>query len=176
MPVKVGGSYVSEAAYNFAASEAKAGKKESGVLNDLKEKFPNLKFTVGTAPFSGSGMNNVAISPKILKQMENDPEKRMEYEALIYDIAHTEVSTNAPGRKVKSHGFIIEDDGMGFSKEALDKIRSGKSDTEYDCSICTINKRLKELYNEQIDIKTAPEKGSVVSLRIPLKREPKKSK
>ena len=70
--------------------------------------------------------------------------------------------------------FIIEDDGMGFSKEAFDKIRNNNSDTEYDCSICTINKRLKALYNEQLDIKTAPDKGSVVSLRIPLKREPNK--
>ena len=57
-------------------------------------------------------MNNVSISPKILKQMEQDPEKRMEYEALIYDIAHTDVQSNrAPGHKLKSHGFIIEDDG-----------------------------------------------------------------
>lgn len=82
------------------------------MLKSLAEKFPELKFSVGTKPFSGTGMNNVSISPKILKQMEKDPEKRMEYEALIYDIAHTDVqSGRLPEHKLKSHGFIIEDDG-----------------------------------------------------------------
>ena len=113
MPVKVGGSYVSEAAYSFAKAQVTDKSEDSGgVLKSLAEKFPNLKFSVGTKPFSGTGMNNVSISPKILKQMEKDPEKRMEYEALIYDIAHTDVqSGRLPEHKLKSHGFIIEDDG-----------------------------------------------------------------
>ena len=112
MPVKVGGSYVSEAAYSFAKAQVKDKAEDSGVMKSLAEKFPNLKFSVGTAPFSGTGLNNVSISPKILKQMEQDPEKRLEYEALIYDIAHTDVqSGRAPEHKLKSHGFIIEDDG-----------------------------------------------------------------
>lgn len=112
MPVKVGGSYVSEAAYSFAKAQATDNTENSGVMKSLAEKFPNLKFSVGTAPFSGTGMNNVSISPKILKQMETDPEKRMEYEALIYDIAHTDVqSGRAPEHKLKAHGFIIENDG-----------------------------------------------------------------
>ena len=112
MPVKVGGSYVSEAAYSFAKAQVTDKTEESGVMKSLAEKFPNLKFSVGTAPFSGKGLNNVSISPKFLKQMEKDPEKRLEYEALIYDIAHTDVqSGRAPEHKLKSHGFIIEDDG-----------------------------------------------------------------
>ena len=112
MPVKVGGSYVSEAAYSFAKAQATDNTENSAVTKSLAEKFPNLKFSVGTKPFSGTGMNNVSISPKILKQMEKDPEKRLEYEALIYDIAHTDVqSGRAPEHKLKSHGFIIEDDG-----------------------------------------------------------------
>ncbi|BAL83655.1 hypothetical protein SELR_19470 [Selenomonas ruminantium subsp. lactilytica TAM6421] len=112
MPVKVGGSYVSEAAYSFAKARATDKKEDSDVMKSLAEKFPNLKFSVGTAPFAGTGTNNVSISSKILKQIEQDPEKRMEYEALIYDIAHTDVTGgNMSGRKVKSHGFIIEDDG-----------------------------------------------------------------
>ena len=115
MPVKVGASYVSEAAYEFAKAqrvEKEEGKEEKGILKSLKEKFPSLNITVGTGPFSGTGTNNLSISSKILKQMEQDPEKRMEYEALIYDIAHTDVNGGImPGRKVKSHGFIIGDDG-----------------------------------------------------------------
>lgn len=104
MPVKIGNSYVSEAALNFAQSQENS---DSNVLQDLKEKFPNLKFQVGTAPFSGSGLNNVSISPKILKEMQNNPEKRVEYEALIYDISNTQISSP----NLKSHGFIITDDG-----------------------------------------------------------------
>ena len=117
MPVKVGASFVSEAAYEFAKArraEKEEGKEEKGkgVLKELKEKYPGLNITVGTGPFSGTGTNNLSISPKILKQMEQDPEKRMEYEALIYDVAHTDVNGGImPGRKMKSHGFIIDDNG-----------------------------------------------------------------
>ena len=75
MPVKVGASFVSEAAYEFAKArraEKEEGKEEKGkgVLKDLKEKYPGLNITVGTGPFSGTGTNNLSISPKILKQME----------------------------------------------------------------------------------------------------------
>ena len=117
MPVKVGASFVSEAAYEFAKArraEKEEGKEDKGkgVLKDLKEKYPGLNITVGTGPFSGTGTNNLSISPKILKEMEQDPEKRMEYEALIYDVAHTDVNGGImPGRKLKSHGFIIDDNG-----------------------------------------------------------------
>ena len=98
MPVRIGNSYVSEAAAQFAMAEketkevkegeGKGSNKGSGVLADLAEKFPGLKITVGTQPFSGSGLKNLSISPKILREMERDPEKRMEYEALIYDVAN----------------------------------------------------------------------------------------
>ncbi|MBQ7705809.1 MAG: hypothetical protein IJT73_10360 [Selenomonadaceae bacterium] len=104
MAVKIGNSYVSEAALSFAQAQENSGGE---VLKDLKSKFPNLKFQVGTAPFSGSGLNNVSISPKILKEMQNNPEKRVEYEALIYDISNTQISSP----NLKSHGFIIGDDG-----------------------------------------------------------------
>ena len=67
MPVKIGGSYVSEAAYSFAPAQVKDKGEDTAVMNSLAEKFPNLKFSVGTKPFSGTGMNNVSISPKILK-------------------------------------------------------------------------------------------------------------
>ena len=111
MPVKIGGSYVSEMAYSFATANNNEENTETNVIKALNEKFPNLKFSIGAGPFSGSGTNNVSISPKILKQMENDPQKRMEYEALIYDIANTPVQSVGGGRKLKSHGFIIGDDG-----------------------------------------------------------------
>ena len=79
MPVKIGGSYVSEAAYSFAQAQVKDKGEDTAVMKSLTEKFPNLKFSVGTKPFSGTGMNNVSISPKILKQMEKEPEKRYQW-------------------------------------------------------------------------------------------------
>ena len=47
MPVKVGASYVTEAAYEFAKArraEREEGKEEKGkgVLKELKEKYPGL--------------------------------------------------------------------------------------------------------------------------------------
>lgn len=123
MPVKVGNSYVTEAALAFAQKSAAEsvdkektkGKGANGVLADLAEKFPKLKFTVGTQPFSGSGMGNVAISPKILREMEKDPAKREEYEALLYDVQETTAGLprthHADGSKVKAQGWIIHEDG-----------------------------------------------------------------
>ena len=122
MPVKVGNSYVSEAALAFAQKSAAEsvdkektkGKGTSGVLAELAEKFPKLKFTVGTQPFSGSGKGNVAIAPNILKEMANDPAKREEYEALLYDVQQCteEMSMTRPnGNKLKAHGWIIHKDG-----------------------------------------------------------------
>ena len=104
MNVKIGNSYVSAAAANFAKNSS---DDEKNILKNLREKFPNLKISVGTAPFSGTGTNNLSISPKILQEMQNNPEKKIEYEALIFDIATQNFSQ--PG--LKSHGFIITDDG-----------------------------------------------------------------
>lgn len=122
MPVRVGNSYVTEAALAFAQKSAAEsvdkektkGKGTSGVLAELAEKFPKLQFTVGTQPFSGSGKGNVAIAPNILKEMANDPAKREEYEALLYDVQQCteEMSMTRPnGNKLKAHGWIIHKDG-----------------------------------------------------------------
>ena len=105
MPVKVGNSYVSEAAYEYAKSQT----DESATLKSLSEKFPNLKFSIGTKPFSGSGLNNVAIAPNILREMENNPEKKMEYEALLYDVAN--LNPPPSNMNVKSQGVIIDSNG-----------------------------------------------------------------
>ena len=105
MPVKVGKSYVSAEALSFAQAQENSS---GNVLKDLKEKFPDLKFQVGTAPFSGSGLKNVSISPKILREMQNNPEKRVEYEALLYDVSNLNWNQNPT---VKSSGVIIDDNG-----------------------------------------------------------------
>lgn len=117
MPVKVGNSYVSEAAYEFAKSQT----DENATLKSLSEKFPNLKFSIGTAPFSGNGLNNVAIAPNILREMETDPEKKIEYEALLYDVAN--LNPPPSSMNIKSQGVIIDSNG-GMSMWSIGESRS----------------------------------------------------
>ena len=111
MPVRVGNSYVSEAAYSYAQSKLAEEGKGGEVLKDLSGRFRDVKFSVGTQPFAGTGTNNISIAPNILRQMEKDPEKRLEYEALIYDC--NECLKNEASRRdgLKSCGFIIGQDG-----------------------------------------------------------------
>ena len=128
MPVKVGNSYVSEAAYEFAKSQT----DESATLKSLAEKFPKLKFSIGTTPFSGSGLNNVAIAPNILREMETNPDKKLEYEALLYDVANLPPPPSS--MNIKSQGVIIGKDGglsmwsIGESKR--DKIPVKRNDSK----------------------------------------------
>ena len=108
MPVKIGNSYVTEAALAYA--QERADEKSDNVLSDLSKQFKDVNFGVGTQPFGGSGTNNITISPNILRQMANDPEKKLEYEALIYDCDNAlKNSANRPG--LKAQGFIIDSKG-----------------------------------------------------------------
>lgn len=126
MAIKVGNSYVSEAAYAYAKERA-ANKEANGMMNGLAEKFPDVKFSTNTQPFSADGVNNIAIAPNILKEMENDPEKKLEYEALIYDCSQLIKSKSMnPDGNVKSFGFIIDSKG-GLSAWSISEGNSGKN-------------------------------------------------
>lgn len=172
MAVKVGNSWVSEAAYNYAKSKVNENtcsddKKESSMLDKLSEKYPDINFNTSTKPFSGTGKNNISIAPNILKEMENDPDKRMEYEALIYDC--NEAIKNMPdktynGATIKSFGFMINADGSlsGWSvsesggdtnrnRYSLDK---NKKDSWYD-------KILEKKKQKKIEEKKLEEKRQV---------------
>ena len=81
MAVKIGNSYVTEAAVAYAQAR-KNDEKSENILSDLSKQFPDVNFSVGAKMFSGSGTNNFSIAPNILRQMANDPEKKLEYEAL----------------------------------------------------------------------------------------------
>lgn len=142
MAVRIGQSYVSETAYSFAKSQVDG---DENILKNLREKFPNLKISVGTAPFSGSGINNLSISPKILQEMQNNPDKKIEYEALIYDIANQNISQ--PG--LKSHGFIIDDKGG---------LRGWGISEHNDKKISTLNKKNKKSWLENLLPQKNPKK------------------
>ncbi|MCM1183020.1 MAG: DUF6033 family protein [Roseburia sp.] len=149
MAVKVGDSWVSEAAYAYAQRQAESGGKGSEMAR-LSEQFPDLKFSTGTKPFSGEGLNNIGIAPNILREMESNPEKRLEYEALIYDC--NEVIRNMPtktanGSTIKSFGFIIGADG-GLSAWSVSE--SGGADKREKFAL---DKSRKDSWLEQMRIK-----------------------
>jgi hypothetical protein len=111
MAVKVGNSWVSEAALAYAKEKANADT--DSILEDLSKQYPEVNFSTNTAPFSQSGVKNIQISPNILTEMKNDPEKRLEYEALIYDCATgiDMLNQSGGGFHTKAAGFIINPDG-----------------------------------------------------------------
>ncbi|MBQ6297491.1 MAG: hypothetical protein IJK81_07340 [Selenomonadaceae bacterium] len=172
MAVKIGNSYVSEAAVSYAQN--RIDEKSENVLGDLQKQFKDVNFGVGTQPFSGSGTNNISIAPNILRQMANDPEKRMEYEALIYDCANgLKENANRPG--LKAQGVIIGSDGglrgwsisqsgeKSFSKD--EKARLAGRLPEKELTKANTDKVDAELSNSRIKRRSWNNK----SLKIPLK-------
>lgn len=150
MAVKVGNSYVSEAAYAYAKanamSEAEDGKGQTdsgGVLKDLTEKFPDMKFSMGTKPFGGSSVNNMSIAPNILRQMATDPEKKLEYEALIYDCASLTGSLSKR-KGLVSFGWMINSDG------SLGAWSISKSGGEHSRSLLKLDKKQKSSWESKI--------------------------
>ncbi len=111
MAVKVGESWVSEAALAYA--KGKVNSEAEDTLDELSKQYPEINFSTNTAPFSQKGVKNIQIAPNILNQMKNDPEKRLEYEALIYDCATgiDMLNHSGGGFHTKAAGFIINPDG-----------------------------------------------------------------
>lgn len=131
MPVKISGSYVSEAAYSFAQAQVKDKEENNGIMKSLAEKFPNLKFRVGTKPFSspdkkfnntneltnylrenfnivGAGM--AKISGKFLQKCLTDEESRQK---LFDNLRAAEDSYASRKDEVGFQGMqvIIDEDG-----------------------------------------------------------------
>ena len=109
MAVKIGNSYVTEAAVAYAQAR-KTDEKSENVLGELSKQFKDVNFSVGTRPFGGNGTNNISIAPNILREMANNPEKRTEYEALIYDCANG-LKNSAKRPDLQSQGYIIDSKG-----------------------------------------------------------------
>lgn len=136
MEVKVGNSWVSEAALSYAKAKADSGA--SVILKGLSDRYPGMNFSTNTQAFSQKGTNNIQIAPSILAQMQNNPDKRIEYEALIYDCAKL-ISTGAmdwapAGSHVKAAGTIINADGSvsGWSITEDDNGDESRGKTKLD--------------------------------------------
>lgn len=138
MAVKVGGSWVSEAAYAYAKSKQAEPKGKEGMLSQLSEKYAGTKFSTNTEPFSGEGVNNISISPNILNEMVKDPEKKLEYEALIYDCV--ELQKTLPGQfsqngsRLKAFGFTIDHNG-GLSAWSISEPAGKKGNDLFQCRL-----------------------------------------
>ncbi len=113
MAVKIGDSWVSEAALAYAKEQVDS--EASATLKELSDRYPGVNFSTNTQPFSQKGTNNIQIAPNILSQMKSDPEKRLEYEALIYDCAQLvydgKMDHSGNGFHTKAAGTIINADG-----------------------------------------------------------------
>jgi hypothetical protein len=131
MAIKVGNTYVSETAYAQAKakieSEQKGGKNSvNGYLSSLQQKMSGWNLSTNTQPYSGGGLNNISIHPSILREMANDPDKRLEYEALLIDIQNTSASVHMPkGMKLIAQGYIIDANG-GLSSWSITQTESNK--------------------------------------------------
>lgn len=173
MPVKIGNSYVSEAAAAYAKtqveeseenSKAKSKSQTADLLSSLSKQFKDVKFSVGTQPFNGKGTNNISIAPNILRQMANDPEKRLEYEALIYDCNQVlKTSANRPG--LSAQGYIIGSDG-GLRMWSISKSDSGKQNR-------TLLNMTEEEFKQRLAGRLPKKKSSAIDK---IREESKKSK
>ncbi|MCM1259064.1 MAG: DUF6033 family protein [Roseburia sp.] len=169
MAVKVGNSWVSETAYAYAKSkmnDSTEDNKTNSMLNQLSEQFPDTKFSTNTAPFSGTGINNIQIAPNILKEMVNDPKKRMEYEALIYDCVQVEKTLVAARSDVKAHGTIIDSNG-NLSGWSISEAKGNATKNRY-----SLDKNKKDTWLDTILAKRKQKK--IEEKKIAVKKQIKK--
>lgn len=166
MAVRVGNSYVSQQAYDYAKakvdSEKSQGSEKNSVLEDLSKQYPETTFAAGTQPFGGKGTNNISIAPNILRKMENDPEARLEYEALIYDCA--ELLKNEPTRHGNSttiaRGFIIGEDG-GLRMWGISQSGGGeKTKTYKKVEKDEVKERLEKIREKKAEKKKTEKKAA----------------
>lgn len=147
MAVKVGDSWVSEAALTYA--KEKVDSETVATLKELSDRYPGVNFSTNTQPFSQKGTNNIQIAPDILSQMKNDPEKRLEYEALIYDCAQLvydgKMEHSGNGFHTKAAGTIINADGS-LSGWAISESDDGKQIRNK----ANLDKNKKETWTDKI--------------------------
>jgi two-component system sensor histidine kinase LytS len=62
--------------------------------------------------------------------------------------------------------FTVEDDGPGMSAEKIRKVIE-RSDSGDHIGLKNVNERLKNMYGSSLNIKSSPEKGTIVSFFVP---------
>ena len=131
---------VSEEGYEYAKLQAdrikdggtKGGKGAREMLKDLQKRYKKTKISMGTDAFKGRGSQNIAISQKVLREMAEDPDRRLEYEAMIFDTVNVQetMPKSHGGSELVSCGAVIDEEGnmrmwtrARFDDNTRDKIK-----------------------------------------------------
>ena len=78
MSIKIGNSWVSEAAYAYAQKKIEKNPKVStDILEQISKGHDDMNFTTSRVAYK-KGLNNISIDSTILQQMKFNPEKRLE--------------------------------------------------------------------------------------------------
>lgn len=105
---QIGQTTVSQAAYDFVKSQDYKKQNSNELYKELASVYTNLNFFGSDK----KGLNNITIAPNILYQMATNPDKRQEFEALIYDINNLpKMEKTLTGDKIIASGYFINHDG-----------------------------------------------------------------
>lgn len=103
---------VSKAAYDFVKSQNYEDKSVNELYKELSSRYQNLNFFGPGKIDANSGFASISIVPNILHQMANNPQKRQEFEDLIYDINNLpKMQKTLTGDKITAYGYFINKDG-----------------------------------------------------------------
>ncbi|MBO5063707.1 MAG: hypothetical protein J6C08_04275 [Campylobacter sp.] len=158
MIVRIGDTTVSQAAYNYVKSQNNQFSNANELYKELSSKYDSLNFFGASKPNANAGLNNITIAPNILRQMVDDPQKRLEYEALIYDInelAKKDTGRTPNGDKIIASGYMINADGTAgmwiISQSQGDK----NEPTLMERLLDELNKRIKSNKERQIQLENS---------------------
>lgn len=165
MAIRVGDTYVSETAYAQAKANIENEQKDgsasvSSYRKSLQQKMDGWAISTNTQP-GVSGVRNIGIHPSILRQMANDPEKRLEYEALLIDVKNVSENMRLPkGMKLIAQGFNIDANG-GLSSWSVTQTENRNAEK----STSKLPKDKKEYWNDillerLLDKQSNPSEGS----------------
>lgn len=122
MGIMVDGVHVGAASYAKAKTnvEASAANDTNELLAELKQNLGGLNIVIantGNRPNTSGGLNNVSIAPNILRKMADDPEERLKYESLLYDVQDLVkndtgyLQVNGHNTQITHREYFIDSDG-----------------------------------------------------------------
>nr|MBP3724283.1 hypothetical protein [Campylobacter sp.] len=153
-------------------SQDYATQNTKELYKELASRYTNLNFFGVGKMDKNAGFNSIAIAPNILNQMLNNPEKRQEFQALIYDINNLpKMEKTLTGDKIIASGYFINPDGTA----GMWIISESNNENDNKSLIEKILEELKEKQNARNALKndilddTTNEKMSKFSTKLNLK-------
>ena len=109
---RIAGNYVAAQAAAHVRSKLRGSSTGNQYLNKLSAQYPDLEFSVGAKPFGRQGIGNVTIDPATLREIESNPKKRSEFEAMLKDCNQCAKESAIMGKsKIVSQGFLLDANG-----------------------------------------------------------------